>query len=1541
MFPARPGRVLVALSLAVSGLVAVPASAVSAATVDYVVTRTDGTVYVASLTASGAAGLAAQPGIKFVEPDEQLGLSDGLISSADSVTGLDAPDGAQEGDVIPGRFIVSFRTASAARVASRNTGDGLIAAFSNAIDGFVADLTPAQYDVLSNDPNVVAIEPDTVVFADTDQSNATWGIDRIDQRALPLSSTYSYTADGTGVTAYVIDSGIRATHTEFGGRVRPGFTAVTDGNGTNDCMGHGTHVAGTIGSRTWGVAKNVSLVPVRVFGCSGGSTWSMILSGIDWAINDHRAGVPAVANMSLGGVASATVNAGVAKGVADGITFAVAAGNDNADACSKSPASEPTAITVGATASNDWRASFSNYGTCVDIFAPGQSITSTWYTSDTAAASLSGTSMATPHVAGAAALYLQSNPGATPATVQSAVISAATAGVVQDPKAGSPNRMLYAASFVPAPPGPPSATGSVTATPGDSRITVSWGAPSYNGGASITDYVVQWSTDGSAWNTFEDGVSTATSATVTGLTNYVTYSVRVAAVNSVGTGAYGSTASAMPVPTGVPTSPRNLSAVAGRQMATLYWAAPLSAGAAAVTDYVIEYQTSANPAWTVAPDAVSASVSATVTGLAPNVGHTFRVRAVNSAGSSSPSNTYLVTPTVSTAPTAPRAVSATAGLLRASVAWTIPLDNGGGAITGYVVDYSTDGTVWSSPNRVDAAVRSLVITGLTGGTLHTVRVRALNEFGTSLPGTATVTPLSPTVPSAPRMGYANAGYNTLSVYWSPSVSDGGSPVTGYAVEYSVDSGANWVRTAVLPATARSTVLSGLTGGVAHLVRVVSVNAIGVSTPSATVSQVPLRVQAPSAPRFLSVSTSGTSATLFWSVPLTTNGAAITGYEVWRSTDSVNFDRIALTTSASRSYVVTGLVNGTDYAFYVTAVNSIGASAASNRVTAQARVAGAPSAPSYLGAGVSNTTVTLTWNASVSQASAPVTDYVVEYAVSPSTVFAVFNDGVSTLTSARITGLTPDVQVAFRVKARNRYGDSPYSGVVTATPRALLTAPSAPQNIAVTAGDARVGVSWSAPLSDGGGAVTGYTVTARDGSATAGNCTTTGALSCIVSGLTNGVTYGFSVTATNAHGTSVPSSSMVAIPASSALTPVSAPSWGLDRIDQRNLPLDSLITRPNNGSGVTAYVIDTGILASHSQFAGRVAAGFSAINDGNGTNDCNGHGTHVAGTVAGSTYGIANGATLVPVRVLDCYGSGSTSGVVAGINWMIENHAAGAPAVANLSLGGSYSATLNDAVARAVADGITVVVAAGNSNADACLSSPSSASAAITVAASTNSDYKASYSNYGACVDLFAPGSSIVSAGITSSTATATLSGTSMASPHVAGVVAAILANSRSLTPAQVAERLRSDATAAVLSGVDATTSNTLAYLASTTATSLSMFEGTETVAANTVDRAVDELSSSAPAGSDGYEAIDEPTAGTPAASPSGPSPASPKAAATRRVAVVTGVKKAGKNFRVTVSAAPGVRVRLYRNGVLVASGTKRVFTVPAGGTKAPRFTVSS
>jgi subtilisin family serine protease len=1542
MFRTRLARSLVVLSVAGAGLVVAPAGA-SASAVPYVVTRTDGSVYVDTMTAAEAAGLAASPGIKIVEPDAPVSLDDDSLVSADSVMGLDVPGGLEGADAVPGRYIVTFRSAAAARVAARNAGDGLLVSYSHALNGFAADLTPEQYDALASSPDVISIEPDAIVQLDADQSGATWGIDRVDQRALPLNGTYSYGAAGTGVTAYVIDTGIRATHSQLAGRVQSGFTTVNDGRGTSDCNGHGTHVAGTIGGTTHGIAKNVTLVPARVFGCSGGATTSAVVAAIDWVINHHQAGVPAVANMSLGGSASWTMNAAVARGVADGIVFAVAAGNEKTNACLRSPASESSAITVGSTASNDSRSSFSNFGICVDVFAPGSSITSAWHDSDTSLRTISGTSMATPHVAGAAALYLQGDPSATPATVARVMLGAATPGIISNVGTGSPNRLLFTASFDPAPPSAPSAPSGLTAVAGNSQVQLSWSAPSFDGGAAVSDYVVQYSTDGTTWTTFDDGVSVSRSATVPNLVNGVTHTFRVAASNSVGTGATSTAVSAVPLIPGVSTAPRGLSGSAGRQVASLYWSPPLSSGGAPVTDYVIEYVTPAVTEWTVMPDPVSTAVSASLTNLPGNVAHTFRVSARNSVGLSAPSNTVTLTPTAVTAPSAPRFPSASARMLGAYVAWSSPSDSGGSPVTAYVVDWSVDaGDTWSAPVRVPSGYRSTTLTELAGNVSHAVRIRAVNEFGTSAAAIVHVTPTAPTVPSAPRFISLSANYDMITVYWSTPFTNGGSSVTGYLVEYSVDGGTSWTRGASVASTVRSTVLTGLAGGTPHMVRVMAVNSVGNSAPSTAATTTPWRVTAPSAPRFLTVSTFGTTANLGWSTPLSSNGAAVTSYDVWQSTDSgATFSVIANVTSGRRNSV-SGLVNGDTYMFRVTANNSAGASVPSGTVTATARVAGTPSAPSSLTARPGNTTVSLGWAASRSTWS-PVTDYIVEYAVG-SGAFTVLNDGVSTATSAVIPGLTNDVQVTARVKARNIYGDSPWSGTVTVTPRGELSAPSAPQNVVATAGDGRAGVAWSAPLSNGGAAVTGYAATATAPGSAAGTCTTTGQ-SCIIPGLTNGVTYSVTVTATNSVGTGESSEPATVIPVSGGSAPVAAPSWGLDRVDQRALPLDSLITRPAAGSGVNIYVIDTGVYAAHSQFGGRVTSGYSSINDGRGTNDCDGHGTHVAGTAAGSTYGVAPFAAIVPVRVLDCWGSGSVSGVVAGINWMIDHHVAGQPAVANMSLGGGYSATINDAVARAVADGITMVVAAGNENTDACLTSPASAPGAITVAASTSTDYKASYSNYGPCVDIFAPGSSIVSASTTSSTAVRTLSGTSMASPHVAGAAALVLANARSSTPAQVADKLRGDATSSVLSGVNSGTTNTLLFLAPTAVSSLDSFESPAPGSAQSVSGSNDELVASNP---DSFEgpAVQQPAAPAAPASPAAPSspvaaPAAPSAGSTQPSSIVRVMKvvRAGKNFRVTVAVPRGVTVSLYRNGKLVAKGAKRQFVVPTGGLTKARFTV--
>ena len=313
--------------------------------------------------------------------------------------------------------------------------------YGNALPGFAVVANEQAIRRLANDPRVDYVEEDGMVYPGATQTGATWGLDRIDQRSLPLNGSYVYDYVGSAVRAYVIDTGILASHADFGGRVLSGYTAINDGRGSSDCNGHGTHVAGTIGGATWGVAKGVRLVPVRVFGCTGGSANSTIIAGIDWV--RANAVKPAVANMSLGGGASSATDTATNNLINSGVTVVVAAGNDNANACNYSPARVTNAITVGSTASNDSRSSFSNYGSCVNIFAPGSSIRSAWYTSTTATNTISGTSMASPHVAGAAVLVLAADNAASPATVRSRIYNKATTNVLSGIGTGSPNRLLY------------------------------------------------------------------------------------------------------------------------------------------------------------------------------------------------------------------------------------------------------------------------------------------------------------------------------------------------------------------------------------------------------------------------------------------------------------------------------------------------------------------------------------------------------------------------------------------------------------------------------------------------------------------------------------------------------------------------------------------------------------------------------------------------------------------------------------------------------------------------------------------------------------------------------------------------------------------------------------------------------------------------------------------------------------------------------------------------------------------------------------------
>ncbi|GIM96689.1 S8 family serine peptidase [Paractinoplanes toevensis] len=366
-----------------------------------------------------------------------------LAAAAVAAAGTVVPAQAAEGNVIgaglpgsiPGRYIVT-----------KKAPGGLSAQGAARSSSYAARLTAKQARRLAANPAVAFVEQDRIVHAETTTyRNPVWGLDRIDQKPVTLSKTYTPSDDGSSVHAYVIDTGIRITHSEFGGRASYGFNFVDHNTNAADCEGHGTHVAGTIGGRTYGVAKSVQLVAVKVLDCDGEGELSEVIAGINWVTKNAKK--PAVANLSLGGSNSPSLNAALQKLINSGVTVAVAAGNENVNAAKESPANLAAAITVGATDAKDKRASFSNYGTVLDMFAPGVNVRSAFASSDTATASASGTSMASPHVAGAAALVLDAYPAWTAAQVRNYLVSKATTGKVTGLK-GSPNRLL----FVPAPP---------------------------------------------------------------------------------------------------------------------------------------------------------------------------------------------------------------------------------------------------------------------------------------------------------------------------------------------------------------------------------------------------------------------------------------------------------------------------------------------------------------------------------------------------------------------------------------------------------------------------------------------------------------------------------------------------------------------------------------------------------------------------------------------------------------------------------------------------------------------------------------------------------------------------------------------------------------------------------------------------------------------------------------------------------------------------------------------------------------------------------
>ncbi|MEW2377124.1 S8 family serine peptidase [Micromonospora sp. NPDC047812] len=390
-------------------------------------------------------------------------------------------------------YIVVFKDSSVARSSVGDTAQRLVGrhggavarTYGAALRGFEARVDARAAARIAADPAVAYVEQNhTVSISGTQTNPPSWGLDRIDQRALPLDSSYTYPNTASNVHAYIIDTGIRFSHSDFGGRAVSGYDAV-DGGSADDCNGHGTHVAGTVGGSAYGVAKGVQLVGVRVLNCQGSGTNAGVIGGVDWVT--ANAVKPAVANMSLGGGANASLDTAVRNSINSGVSYGLAAGNDSGgNACNTSPARTAEGITVGSTTNTDARSSFSNIGTCLDIFAPGSSITSAWHTNDTSTNTISGTSMATPHVVGAAALVASANPTWTPQQVRDYLVNNATSNVVTNPGTGSPNKLLYVVN------------GDTPPPTDDFSVSVSPTSGSTAPGGSVTATVGTATTNGSA-----------------------------------------------------------------------------------------------------------------------------------------------------------------------------------------------------------------------------------------------------------------------------------------------------------------------------------------------------------------------------------------------------------------------------------------------------------------------------------------------------------------------------------------------------------------------------------------------------------------------------------------------------------------------------------------------------------------------------------------------------------------------------------------------------------------------------------------------------------------------------------------------------------------------------------------------------------------------------------------------------------------------------------------------------------------------------------
>jgi subtilisin family serine protease len=1042
---------------------------------------------------------------------------------------------------------------------------------TDVMDGFILDLTNTEAAALRLEPYVIQVVADAPMsLMDTQSPVPSWGLDRIDQTATAGDGSYNYpSSGGAGVRVYVVDTGVMASNPDFAGRILPGVDMYGQNLEAADCQGHGTHVAGTIAGTKYGVAKKASIVPVRVLSCSGSGSWSYFISAMDWIIANNPAGTRAVMSASIGGGSYPLANAAVEKLYAAGITPVIAAGNSNIDACGTSPAGAANAITVGASEINDARASYSNWGECVDVFGPGSNIISDSNLDPTIGVAKSGTSMATPHVSGLVALYLAANPTASPAAVTAAIKAGGLSGAVVNAQSTLGNILINntftraSVPVAPAPVYPPTAL-SATAITG-TGATISWTAPAVSTTATAPDsYKLEYKlTTDTVWQAQSTTATSLVLATLAPLNNYL---VRVTSIAGTQVSAPSAELQFSTLGT-APDAPTNLLATAiyGNQI-DLSWTRPNTNGSN-ITGYYLEWLV--NGAWTIYATVGSSSttVAASVKNLTALTSYSFRIKAYNTLGASLPSNVLTISTTTATPVTPSSIVISNVTGTTATANWKASAQIDPAVAITYVIriysrQISNYGAILGTYN---ATSNSYVVTGLKRTTAYSLSVTALSGSAASPTSGLyifTTTAAKPGAPTSTKAVKTSTGF-TLS--WAGPADDGGSAVTGYQLE-SQNLDGTWSVVSNLATTVMSYSVPAPARATAANYRVAAVNAMGVGDYAAVTVSTPADL--PGSPQSLTLTRGTSSSTLSWTAPIDNGGAPVIGYVVWRSADNGS-TWVALSSAVTGlTYSVTLPAKGAKYLYAVSARNASGSGAKSTSVVDEMLATVSSAVRSIAFSYPVSTKLQITWTAPLDNGGSPITGYRLERQATDGS-WSVLTQ--SNVLSFQIDRDLPGVVVNVRVSAINAIGAS---AALAASWRTPFVKASAPQNFTAVDNGIVVVTSWLPPTDLGGSTVANYQMQiSKDAGVTWLGYATIAASSNSANVLrpAKGSTWSYRILASTGFGLSDPSNSASVSP---ALTVPGAPLVrSLVFATDGSMNLAWVLPSDNGGSALTAIVIE--------------------------------------------------------------------------------------------------------------------------------------------------------------------------------------------------------------------------------------------------------------------------------------------------------------------------------------------------------------------------------